>query len=94
MKIWIGREIECLIPSGATYASNTQCRQMYVQISCLSVQSDGISSVLRTVRMARVATSLVMAIPNGQVMMVVSAGISFSAITLWPEGSGLCDGIE
>ena len=63
---------------------------MYVQISCLSVQSEGISSILRTVKTARVASSLVMAIPNGQVTMVESAGISFSAMTLWPEESRKC----
>lgn len=69
-------------PSGATYASNTQCKQMYVQISCLSVHSDGISSVFRIDKMARVASSLVMVKLNGQVAIVVSAGISFPAMIL------------
>jgi len=73
---------ERLIPSGATYASNTQCKHRYVQISCLSVHSDGVSLVLRTDKTARVASSLVIASPNGQVTMVVSAGISSSATIL------------
>jgi hypothetical protein len=44
--------------------------------------------------MARVASSLVIAIPNGQVTIVVSVGISFSAITLWPEESRSCVDIK
>lgn len=44
--------------------------------------------------MARVASSLVMVIPNGQVTMVVSAGISLPATTLWPEESRTCVDIK
>ena len=70
------------IPSDATYASNTQCKHRYVQISCLSVHSDGTSLVLRTAEMASDASSFVITSPNGQVTMVVSTGISLSATIL------------
>ena len=75
-------EIKRLILSDATYASNIQCKHTYVQISCLSVHPDGISLVLRTAKMACVASSLVITSPNGQVTMVVSTGISSSATIL------------
>jgi len=74
--------VKRLIPSDATYASKTQCKHIYVQMSCLSVHSGGTSSVLRTAKMASVASSFVIASPNGQVTMVVSTGISLSATIL------------
>ena len=74
--------IKRLIPSDGTYASNTQCKHMYVQMSCLSVQPDGRYMVLRVAEIASVASSFVMASPNGQVTIVVSTGISLSATIL------------
>jgi len=74
--------VKRLIPSDATYASNTQCKHRYVQMSCLSVHSDGTSLDLRTAKMASVASSFVITSPNGQVTMVVSTGISLSATIL------------
>ena len=71
--------VKRLIPSDTTYDSNTQCKHTYVQMSCLSVHWDGVPLVLRTARMACDASSLVITSPNGQVTIVVSAGISLSA---------------
>lgn len=78
----IDGESKRLIPSDATYASKTQCKQTYVQISCLSFHSGGVLLVFRTAKTARSASSLVMTSPNGQVTMVVSAGISSPATIL------------
>lgn len=78
----IGGKTERFVPSGGTYASKTQCKHTYVQMNCLSVHLGGVSLDLSTAKMASAASSLVITNAKGQVTMVVSGGISLSAIIL------------